>query len=39
MVNDDLELVLRGLPPRVCKRAEPETVKLMRGKPVAGTPA
>jgi len=35
MVNDDLELVLRGLPPRVCKRAEPETVKQMRGKPVA----
>lgn len=34
MVNDDLELILRGLPPRVCKRAEPETVKKMRGKPI-----
>lgn len=35
MVNDDLELILQGLPPRVCKRAEPETVMKMRGKPLA----
>jgi phosphoglycerate dehydrogenase-like enzyme len=31
----DLELVLRGLPPRLCKRAEPETVGRMRSRPVA----
>jgi phosphoglycerate dehydrogenase-like enzyme len=31
----DLELVLRGLPPVVCKRAEPETVGRMRSRPVA----
>jgi phosphoglycerate dehydrogenase-like enzyme len=30
----DLELVLRGLPPVVCKRAEPETVGRMRSRPV-----
>jgi phosphoglycerate dehydrogenase-like enzyme len=31
----DLELVLRGLPPVVCKRAEAETVGRMRSRPVA----
>jgi phosphoglycerate dehydrogenase-like enzyme len=31
----DLELVLRGLPPVICKRAEPETVGRMRSRPVA----
>ena len=31
----DLELVLRGLPPVLCKRAEPETVGRMRSRPVA----
>jgi phosphoglycerate dehydrogenase-like enzyme len=31
----DLELILRGLPPVVCKRAEPETVGRMRSRPVA----
>jgi phosphoglycerate dehydrogenase-like enzyme len=31
----DLELVLRGLPPVACKRAEPETVRRMRSRPVA----
>jgi phosphoglycerate dehydrogenase-like enzyme len=31
----DLELVLRGLPPQLCRRAEPETVGRMRSKPVA----
>jgi phosphoglycerate dehydrogenase-like enzyme len=30
----DLELMLRGLPPRMCKRAEPETVGRMRSRPV-----
>jgi phosphoglycerate dehydrogenase-like enzyme len=30
----DLELVLRGLPPRLCKRAEAETVGRMRSRPV-----
>ena len=30
----DLELVLRGLPPVACKRAEPETVGRMRSRPV-----
>ena len=30
----DLELVLRGLPPAVCKRAERETVGRMRSRPV-----
>jgi phosphoglycerate dehydrogenase-like enzyme len=30
----DLELVLRGLPPQLCKRAEPETVGRMRSRPV-----
>jgi phosphoglycerate dehydrogenase-like enzyme len=31
----DLELILRGLPPVLCKRAEPETVGRMRSRPVA----
>jgi phosphoglycerate dehydrogenase-like enzyme len=31
----DLELVLRGLPPSVCKRAEAETVGRLRSRPVA----
>jgi phosphoglycerate dehydrogenase-like enzyme len=31
----DLELILGGLPPVVCKRAEPETVGRMRSRPVA----
>ena len=30
----DLELILRGLPPVACKRAERETVGLMRSRPV-----
>ena len=30
----DLELILRGLPPAVCKRAERETVGRMRSRPV-----
>jgi phosphoglycerate dehydrogenase-like enzyme len=35
LVVADLELVLRGLPPVVCKRAEAETVGRMRSRPVA----
>ena len=31
----DLELILRGLPPVACKRAEPETVERLRSRPVA----
>lgn len=35
LVLADTELVLRGLPPQVCKRAERETVARMRSKPIA----
>ncbi len=35
MVVDDLELVLRGLPPQRCQRAALETVSRLRSKPVA----
>jgi phosphoglycerate dehydrogenase-like enzyme len=31
----DLELVLRGLPPQLCRRAERETVGRLRSRPVA----
>jgi phosphoglycerate dehydrogenase-like enzyme len=34
MVLEDLDLLDRGLPPMVCKRAERETVARMRSKPV-----
>lgn len=30
----DMELILKGLPPVVCRRAQPETVKRFRSKPV-----
>jgi phosphoglycerate dehydrogenase-like enzyme len=33
----DLELVLQGLPPAVCRRAERETVARLRSRPVAGS--
>jgi phosphoglycerate dehydrogenase-like enzyme len=33
----DLELVLAGLPPAVCRRAERETVGRLRSRPVAGS--
>lgn len=33
----DIELILRGLPPMVCRRAQRETVTRMRSKPVAMT--
>ena len=35
IVAADLELVMRGLPPVICKRAELETVGRMRSRPVA----
>jgi len=35
LVTDDIELMLRGLPPRRCKRAERETVSRMRSRPVS----
>jgi phosphoglycerate dehydrogenase-like enzyme len=34
MVADDLEMILRGLPPQRCQRAQWETVARMRSKPV-----
>lgn len=34
LVVDDLELVLRGLPPLRCRRAEVETVARLRSRPV-----
>ena len=34
MVLDDLDLLVRGLPPVTCRRAERETVHMMRSKPV-----
>jgi len=35
MVLDDMALMARGLPPVTCRRAERETVGLMRSKPVS----
>ena len=35
LVLADSELILRGLPPQVCRRAERETVVRMRSRPVA----
>ena len=37
LVVADAELIARGLPPIVCKPAQPETVGLMRSKPVSKT--
>ena len=34
MVVDDLEMILRGLPPQRCQRAQWETVSRLRSKPV-----
>jgi phosphoglycerate dehydrogenase-like enzyme len=39
MAVDDLELVLRGLPPVRLQPAQPETVGLLRSKPGIATPA
>lgn len=35
IVVSDMELVLRGLPPQSCKRADPMTATRLRSKPVA----
>ncbi len=35
MVLDDMELLSRGLPPVTCRRAERESVRRMRSKPVS----
>ena len=35
MVVDDLELVLRGLPPQLCTRATVETAARLRSKPIS----
>ena len=34
IVFEDLQLISRGLPPRLCRRAELETVRSLRSKPV-----
>jgi phosphoglycerate dehydrogenase-like enzyme len=34
MVLDDMDLIMRGLPPLACRRAERETIRRMRSKPV-----
>ena len=34
IVYEDMMLINRNLPPKLCKRAERETVKLMRSKPI-----
>ncbi len=34
MVVDDLEMILRGLPPQRCQRAQWETVSRLRSKPI-----
>ena len=35
MVVDDLEMILRGLPPQRCQRAQLQTVTRMRSKPIS----
>ena len=35
MVVSDMEMVLRGLPPQSCKRADPATASRLRSKPVS----
>ena len=37
MVVGDAELIIRGLPPILCKPAQPETIALFRSKPVSKT--
>ena len=34
IVFEDLQLLSKGLPPRLCRKAELETVKSLRSKPV-----
>jgi phosphoglycerate dehydrogenase-like enzyme len=38
MVVDDIEQILKGLPPQRCQRAQWETVSRIRSKPVDSTP-
>ncbi len=38
-VLEDMDLICRRLPPVACRRAEPETVAMMRSMPVSATPA
>ena len=35
MVLDDMDLITKGLPPIACRRAERESVRRMRSKPVS----
>jgi len=37
MTVADAELILRGLPPQLCRRADPATASRLRSKPVAAT--
>ena len=37
MVVADAELILRGLPPQLCRRADPSTAARLRSKPIAVT--
>ena len=37
MVVADVELIARGLPPVLCKAAQPETIAMLRSKPVSRT--
>jgi phosphoglycerate dehydrogenase-like enzyme len=37
MVAADAELIMRGLPPVLCKPAQPETVAMLRSKPISKT--
>lgn len=37
MVAADAELIMRGLPPVLCKPAQPETVSMLRSKPINKT--
>ncbi|KQR30056.1 hydroxyacid dehydrogenase [Rhizobium sp. Leaf155] len=35
MAVADAELIMKGLPPRLCRRADPATARMMRSKPVS----
>ena len=35
MAVTDAELIMKGLPPRLCRRADPATASMMRSKPVS----
>ena len=37
MTVADAELVMRGLPPQLCRRADPQTAARLRSKPVVPT--